>query len=345
MVFKKWLKRTDPDSENATAQMRGSAPHSSINPSIRVSVADLVALRRYARQLDLERLVRSRASSVGAESSRFRGRGMDYQESRVYQAGDDIRNMDWRVTARAGRPHVKVYEEERERSVFFLVDFRPGMFFASRGALKSVVAAKVAAMLAWTAADRGDRIGALIVGERDTELRPRRGKQGVLMLLKQLVLHSEPTAGLARAAEPHRLTESLGRLVRIVRPGALVFVVSDFYGYDDNLSKMLGRLGQHADVVVVRPLDRLERQPPPSNRYPVTDGNRRQVLRIGGIRDARTWQQYFYNHDEAVRSMLERRRIPILEIATDDDIVKRLGATKGNGKGALTRSVLAELPA
>ncbi len=342
-MFKKWFTGNGTRAASDGASADEAAGDGLRNSAVQVSVADLVALRRYARQLDLERLVRSRASSVGAESSRFRGRGMDYQESRVYQAGDDIRNMDWRVTARAGRPHVKVYEEERERPVFFLVDFRPGMFFASRGALKSVVAARLAALLAWTAAERGDRIGALIVGSGDTELRPRRGKQGVLMLLKQLVLHSDPLDGLSRSPQPHRLTESLARLIRIVRPGSLVFVISDFYGFDDSLSKALGRLGQHVDVVVLRPLDRLERQSPPSNRYPVTDGRQQQVLNIGSNRDAQAYQQHFQSHDQAVRSMLERRRIPIIEIATDDDIVKRLGARSGGGKGLLEQSATAEL--
>jgi len=298
----------------------------STNPSIHVSVRDLVGERRHASQINLQRLVRARANSVGGQTSRFRGRGMDYQESRVYQPGDDIRNMDWRVTARAGRPHVKVYEEERERPVFFMVDFRPGMFFASRGALKSVVAARLAALLAWAAADAGDRIGALIVGFGEKELRPVRGKRGVLALIRQLVLNSEPMQGMTGAVQPGRLSEALARMNRIVRPGSLVFIVSDFHDADDSTGKMMGRLAEHADVVVIRPVDALEKLAPPANSYVVTDGESLRTLDINGQKAARSYAEHFRQQDEAILGMLKRHRIAMIEVATDEDIVRRLGS-------------------
>jgi len=316
-----WWQRT-PITETGSGP---SATSESTNSSIHVSVRDLVGERRYANQIDLQRLVRARANSVGGQTSRFRGRGMDYQESRVYQPGDDIRNMDWRVTARAGRPHVKVYEEERERPVFFMVDFRPGMFFASRGALKSVVAARLAALLAWAAADAGDRIGALIVGFGEKELRPVRGKRGVLALIRQLVLISEPTQGMTGAIRPGRLSEALARMNRIVRPGSLVFIVSDFHDTDESTGKIMGRLAEHADVVVIRPVDALEKLAPPENSYVVTDGESLRTLEINGQKAARSYAEHFRQQDETILSMLKRHRIAMIEVATDEDIVRRLG--------------------
>jgi len=344
VVFKRvtsWFQTTQaPDARNVAAAILPAT-----NSAIHVSVHDLVSERRYADQIDLQRLVRSRANSVGGQTSRFRGRGMDYQESRVYQAGDDIRNMDWRVTARAGRPHVKVYEEERERPVFFMVDFRPNMFFASRGTLKSVVAARVSALLAWAAADAGDRIGALIVGYQEKELRPVRGKRGVLALIKQLVLYSEPQQGLSGTLAEGRFSDALARMIRIVRPGSLVFIVSDFHEFDANTGKLLGRLAEHADVLVLRPIDALEKNAPPNNSYAVTDGANLRTLHINGDKAVRSYREHFRHHDEALQAMLKRHRIAMIEVATDDDIVRKLGANAGKSSKTKEPDMSVELSA
>ena len=128
-----------------------------LNAATRVTSRELIELRRHARKLDLTRRRPALAQLAGNHASRFRGRGMDYQESRAYQPGDDIRNMDWRVTARSGRAHTKLFQEERERPVVFCIDLGPSLFFATRGALKSVIAARAATLLAWAAAAQGDR--------------------------------------------------------------------------------------------------------------------------------------------------------------------------------------------
>ena len=107
--------------------------------------------------------------------------------SRGYQAGDDVRNMDWRVTARSGRAHVKVYQEERERPVVVMADFGPGMFFATEGVFKSIVVTRAAALIAWAAIEKGDRIGALLYNGSHHELRPTRGQRGALHLIRELM--------------------------------------------------------------------------------------------------------------------------------------------------------------
>ena len=254
---------------------------------------------------------------------------MDYQESRAYQAGDDIRNMDWRVTARAGKPHVKVYEEERERPVFFLVDFRAPMFFATRGVLKSVQAARATALLSWVASDRGDRVGALVMSDRDKELKPERGTRGVLAILKQLVEQSEPRVGLERRDDRGRLDGALTRLLHIVRPGSLVFIVSDFHGFDAAIAQKIGRLSQHVDIVALRPIDVLERAAPPADRYAVSDGESTRTLSIGGSADAAAYQEYFNAQTAEVRESLDRLGIVVIDIDTNEDIVRKLGARPG----------------
>ncbi len=131
---------------------------------VSVELNELIALQRYARRVNYKPLYS--AVQAGNHLSKLRGRGMDFAEVRNYQAGDEIRHMEWRVTARTGRPHVKIYQEERERPVVILTDFNPSMYFGTRIAFKSVVAARMAAMIIWTAVKQGDRVGGLFFFSR-----------------------------------------------------------------------------------------------------------------------------------------------------------------------------------
>ena len=128
---------------------------------VRLTVDELLALRRDALGLDLTSRYRVSSTLAGGYRSKFRGRGMDFDEVRTYQPGDDIRNIDWRVTARTGKPHTKLFKEERERPVFLLIDQSKHLFFGSRNALKSVVAARAASLLVWASINAGSRIGGI----------------------------------------------------------------------------------------------------------------------------------------------------------------------------------------
>ncbi len=140
---------------------------------VRVSTASLIRLIGPASTLSLKvRFIRAQQS--GAYLSAFKGRGMEFEEARPYQPGDDIRNLDWRVTARTGKPHTKLFREERERPILLWVDYRNTMFFATKGVYKSVIAARAAALLAWSAHHHGDRVGGIIFSEQiHHELKPR----------------------------------------------------------------------------------------------------------------------------------------------------------------------------
>ncbi len=158
-------------------------------PGVRVSLQELLALRGEARRLDLAPRGKVLATRSGGHLSPFRGRGMEFDEARIYQPGDDPRNMDWRVTARAGRPHVKLFREERERPLWLLVDQGPAMRFGTRVAFKSVIAAQAAALLSWAAVDRGDRVGGLIFDEQGRfEQKPAARTHGLLPLLQALAV-------------------------------------------------------------------------------------------------------------------------------------------------------------
>ncbi len=294
--------------------------HPALNPATRVSLEGLIALRQSARKLDLGIKQLARAQLAGSHGSRFRGRGMDYQESRGYQPGDDIRSMDWRVTARTGRPHTKLYQEERERPVVVCVDLNPGMFFASRGALKSVVASRAAALIGWAATTQGDRIGALLFNGEHHELPPRGGKHGVLRLIRQLVAQGDPLANLSHLPHPQGLNGALARLRRVSRPGSLIFLISDFYGIDEETARHLMRLRQHNDIIAIQVVDALELAPPPAGRYGVSDGLQQGILdtRLAPVRQA--YETFFHRHHQAVRELMRRQAIPLLQLSTEDDV-------------------------
>ncbi len=303
-----------------------------LNPATRAGLDELIALRQQARKLNLGRKQAALAQLAGGHASRFRGRGMDYQESRIYQPGDDIRSMDWRVTARTGRPHTKLYQEERERPVVLCVDLNPGMFFASRGALKSVVAARAASLIAWAAAAHGDRIGALLFNGNHHELPPRGGKHGVLRLIRQLVAQSDPLENLQRPPHPQGLNAALARLRRVSRPGSLIFLLSDFYGIDEETGKHLMRLRQHNDVIAIQLLDALELAPPPPARYGVSDGQHTGILDTRSAVARKAYSDFFSQHHRALQELMRSRAIPLLPLSTDDDVAsvlrRRLGAAQ-----------------
>ncbi len=301
-----------------------SAAAAGINPATWASAQDLIALRRYAGQIGLQCAGPARAQRGGEHLSRFRGRGMDYQESRAYSDGDDVRSMDWRVTARTGVAHVKVYQEERERPVVFGIDFNPGMFFGSRGRLKSVVAAHAAALLAWAAAENGDRVGALLFNGSTCDLAPRGGAHGVLQLIRQLVTHSDPRLGIEARPDTGGLGAALVRLRRVARPGSLVVLIGDFYGLDDDCDRQLQWLRLHNDVVALQIVDPLEVAPPQPARYGVVVGGQSSVLDLRPAAARRAYQEYFRQHHDRVAATMSRHAISLLRLPTDADMLSTL---------------------
>jgi uncharacterized protein (DUF58 family) len=182
--------------------------HSDDGRIYRVDAEELVALRSSGERLRPAPVQAARSALAGAHRSRFHGRGMDYRESRHYQPGDDIRNMDWRITARSGHAHVKVFDEERERPVVVLVDCGKTMFFATQGVFKSVQAARLAALIGWSAIGHGDRIGALLFTDaaeagQHEELSPAGGRRGQMRLIRALVRAGAPELMLSSASAHH----------------------------------------------------------------------------------------------------------------------------------------------
>jgi len=276
------------------------------NSAVHVALSDLLAMRLHARRMRRPG-ARVSGSHAATRASRFRGRGVDYVESRAYQPGDDIRQMDWRLTARSGRPHTKLFQEEREQSILLLIDCNPSMRFGTRVRFKSVQAARAAALLAWAAVHGGDRIGAIGFGPGlNAEVKPGGGPRGALRVLRALVEWD----GIAAHDGPFEpLSAALLRAHRLARPGTRVILLSDGFSADAEAEGPLSLLAEHCDVACVLLSDALEQAAPPPARYALRSDSGRVLLDFAAARTRARWPQLFVERRAVLLGMLKRRAL------------------------------------
>ena len=303
--------------------MTGEPRQGHAGDGIHLTAAELIALRPRCHSLRLPMRQAAASALAGAYRSRFRGRGVDFLESRNYQPGDDIRNMDWRVTARTGRAHTKVFQEERERPVLAVVDANPSLFFGTRTRLKSVAAGQLAAAIGWSAVRRGDRIGGFLFAPgRHRELRPAGGRRGAMRLIQGLVEWLDPAQ--VAPGEVGLLSAALERVRHAVRPGSLVIIISDFFGLDEDCNRHISRLRQHNDVIGCQVLDAAEHDLPPG-RYPITDGRETAVLDTGQPSSRKRYETMGLEHLNEPRRMFQKHQCGWITLHTEDDPVDVLG--------------------
>jgi len=304
---------------------------------VSVSLKTLLDLARPAAGLNLKHSA-IRAGQSGGYASRFKGRGMEFEEARGYQPGDDIRSIDWRVTARTGEPHTKVFREERERPVFISVDNRPAMHFATRGVFKSVLAAKLAGLVAWAAQYHGDRIGGQIfTGHVCRELKPQNGKQAVLRFLNAICDQDDDRAEQTVITLEH----VLARLMHHARPGSRVYIISDFRGISDQVESHLARLSRHCEVVLIFVYDPLESHLPDKGRYrftamdgayaaslsgtgAATDDRRDVVIDTGDRQRLLKYQQHFAQRLQQLEQTAKKLGLALIQCSTTDDPIQLL---------------------
>lgn len=284
---------------------------------------ELVRMRHAARGLDLGPAIRVETPLAGPYPSPFRGRGLDFDEVRAYQPGDDVRQIDWRVTARTGRVHSKIFHEEHDRPLWLLLDSGPSMRFGTRQAFKSVAAARAAALLAWSAQMGGDRVGGVVrSAERVAELPPAAGEHSLMELFAVI---SRATSASDEGQAPSAV-DCLGRLRERVRSGSRVFVLSDFYDFDDTWKLPLSDIGRRCDTTCVLVYDALEAVAPPAGRYRVSDGSGVHAISAGGRGWRSAYSEPFENRREALREFCRSHRVQLLSLRTDDDPAVSLGA-------------------
>jgi len=238
-----------------------------------------------------------KTNRIGGFRSRFKGLGMDFDEVRIYQPGDDIRNIDWKVTARTGEAHTKLFKEERERPVFVVLDQMPNMFFGTAKVFKSLIASHIAAQLMRNTLSNGDRFGALLFGEKNHfEMKPSGNRRNCMRLLSKIVENYQTTltqcfSNSTSTTEQdgnqqehsistpnHPLAETLKRLRYLAKPGSVIHIVSDFSQFDEACERQLSKLSQHADIHCVLISDPIETELPPAGIYGMTDGQQTSLL-------------------------------------------------------------------
>jgi uncharacterized protein (DUF58 family) len=299
------------------------------NP-VEVPAKKLIALHREARGVTLTP-ARIRSLQTGKYISPFIGRGMTFAESRPYQPGDDVRHMDWRVTARTGKPYVKLFQEERERSILVWADFRSSMFFATRGRFKSVQAAYAGAWIAWAANFNHDRIGGLCFGdEKHWELRPRTGDKAVLRLIHTLCEAAqlkEPDQTAPASNPQSSLTQSLVRLRRVVKPGSQIFLLSDFRNLDRSGEAHLQQLAKHNELVMLSFHDPLESALPTPGLYPIDLGTGSQILNTSNKVSRKQYVDQFQDRQNYLMNLSRKWGGHFLSISTQENPVSILKET------------------
>jgi uncharacterized protein (DUF58 family) len=314
-------------------------------PGVYVDLDELIGLEQRGRKVSF--LPRQPVHSLlsGRFASRMRGRGLNFEEIRDYRSGDDVRSIDWKVTARLQKPHVRVFNEERDRQALLLVDQRMAMFFGSRLALKSVTAAQAAAIGAWRILAVGDRVGAIVFNDSDlVEVRPRRSRSTVLKILSAIVAQNQ-SLGVGRGitGAPVMLNRAIERAQRLALHDAVVFIVSDFDGADEETRKMIGALTRHNNVIAALVHDPLQSDLPASARMTVTDGELQIQLEVGRDSVRKSIMEATQQRLRDVFALTHDLGVPVLPLSAAEDVPQQLGrllgalpTRQGHGAGHLT---------
>jgi len=306
---------------SALKREKKTQEQSSAEGLISISQHSLIQLRYSAAKLKLS-LKKIRAMQSGSYLSAFRGRGMEFNESRIYQAGDDIRNMDWKVTARTGHAHTKIFSEERERPVLCWTDFREPMHFATHGVFKSVIAAKTAASIAWAACEQGDRIGGLVFSEHTHhELKPQRGKAGVLHYIKQLEQVQQTKQNMPGSQV--NADQALARLRRVAKPGSLIFLISDFRNLGEKAQSHITQLSRHNDIVMFFIYDTLEKKLPEQGQYLIQHLDKK-ILFSSSKNNQQNYLQHFNQRLQSLKEFARKHSISFIECSTEQNPLTQL---------------------
>ena len=301
-------------------------PDPTTDTGVYVDLQHLISLEQRGRKVSL--LPRQPVHSLlsGRYASRIRGRGLNFEEIRDYRDGDDVRSIDWKVTARLQKPHVRVFNEERDRQGLLVVDQRLSMFFGSQRAMKSVTAAETAAIVAWRILNVGDRVGGVVFNDTDiAEIRPQRSRRIVLQLLNSLVAQNQ-ALGIGRGImrSPAMLNQALDRIRRLAAHDATVIILSDFDGADETTRRSVAAIAAHNTVIAVLVHDPLQSNLPESGRMTVTDGELQIAVDIG---HGSTRQNILEMSQARLRSVFawtHEYGIPVLPLSTAEEPIKQL---------------------
>lgn len=289
------------------------------------NVKALLALRFEARGFSFHPRQLMQNPMHGRYAARLRGRGLNFEELRQYQMGDDIRTIDWKVTNRMRKPFVRSYTEEKERAALLLVDQRTPMFFGSQRQMKSVTAAECAALIAWRMVGAGDRVGGIVFGDEALqEYKPHHLQSTLVAFLKGIEKSNAALSLSSRAPSPRPLANVLQVAGRLATHDQLIVLITDLSGWDAQSYKRVTRLAQHNDLVVCHVVDPLEKQLPPQGQMPVSDGKLQIELDASKSKLRQDFTHSFETWAQSIYQSLSKHGISCVPISTAQDVAPQL---------------------
>ncbi|WNC66878.1 DUF58 domain-containing protein [Thalassotalea nanhaiensis] len=298
--------------------------------NIYVDINDLRRLQHKAKGFSFLTKQPVNSALSGKNVSKLRGRGLNFEELRHYRPGDDIRSMDWKVTRRTGKPHIKVYTEERERNVYLVVNQSSSMFFGSTNKMKSVIAAEIAALMAWKVTDSGDRIGAVVFNDKQVKVvSAKRGKLHVVNVLAEVVKMNHQLKVGKGEPNSNSINEALIKISHICGHNALIIIVGDGHGWDTKSTQLIKNIRQHNDVIACQIYDPLEQQLPEMSNMVVSDGEKQIQFSSLNRNTQEKYRVSIEQQENRFESATRKNRIPLLSLNTLEPIEKQLRKALG----------------
>lgn len=286
-----------------------------------VTVPELIAQQRYLPYLSRRHNFLT-SNQAGDVKSAFKGRGIELEEVRAYNFGDDIRDIDWRVTARKSEPFTKVYAEEKDRVITVVLDLSASMIFGTRNELKSVTAAKIAAMLGWLSVRNKDRFGIVIYdGKNVSYFKPQNNLNNLMAVFNKI---AEVSQDVLQNSLSGKLKDALKVLEYHQKSQGTIFILSDFYHFDNEQFKNIAALAKNNKVYCLNIFDVLEDVAPPSGDYKAVYNNQELVFNSSPAKFKSEYQKYFAQNRENIRRNCQKFLCKYLEIRTDVPIFKQL---------------------
>ncbi len=294
-------------------------------PGIRVSLGELIEMRHRVGEVQLFSTPARRSPLIGLHHSKLRGRGVDFDQVRAYQAGDDVRTIDWRVTARTQEPHTKLFHEERERPVFVVIEQSSRLFFGSQLCLKSVLAAQAAALFGWAALNHNDRIGGLVFSDQEHhEIKPRRSKQSLLQLLNVLVRSNQQLGCSDGRAPRETFSLALRRAREVLRPGSLVVILCDERALNDTAEQQLALLARHTDLILLPLNDPLDHALPSAGLLRFVEGEAELELDTQDEHLRNSYRELAEARRSRWQRLAQKLGVPLLPLSTRFELVEQL---------------------
>ena len=295
---------------------------------ILIGKMELPELIRIVKKKESDLIAKNVGSLGGPYLTKLKGRGMEFSESRPYQYGDDVRYIDWRVTARTGTSHTKLFREERERPVMLVLDLSREMFFGTRQRLKSVQAARIAALIGWRALLLGDRVGGVIFSEEmHLEFKPRIDRRYFLRLLSKIMtahnrIANEMYKNEWNFAKNSPFASALRRVRKVVHPGSLIYIFSDFSGFNAECRKHMFQLSKQNQLAGYLISDPLEKEAPSSGRYAMSDGKVSFWVNSGNSKIRKLYASTYNKQQKNLEKELQFCKLSLKMMSTEDNVSK-----------------------